>query len=234
MTKPIKKCRKCAVEKPLDEFPKRASMPDGYRSTCKACKNERVRLKRLSNPEPYRARSNAWRRANPEKAKAMVAAWTKKHPERVRELHRNYQRAHPEYGRAWQKAHPGRTNEWVKNNPEKVRAAARRYYYANPEKEKARSDRWRANSKIKVIERARWRHAQRLRATPVWASKFILEEAYELAQLRTKATGIKWHVDHIVPLKSPIVCGLHCEANIQVIPAVDNIRKSNQVWPDMP
>lgn len=47
-------------------------------------------------------------------------------------------------------------------------------------------------------------------------------------------TGVKHHVDHIVPIKSPIVCGLHCEANLQILPEAENIRKGNRHWPDMP
>jgi hypothetical protein len=78
------------------------------------------------------------------------------------------------------------------------------------------------------------RNASKLQATPAWANEFFIEEAYELAQLRTKATGFQWHVDHIVPLRSKFVCGLHVESNLQVIPAVENCIKSNKYWPDMP
>ena len=42
------------------------------------------------------------------------------------------------------------------------------------------------------------------------------------------------HVDHIVPLNSPIVCGLHNEFNLQIIPPATNYHKSNNYWPDMP
>lgn len=78
------------------------------------------------------------------------------------------------------------------------------------------------------------RRAAKLLATPSWASNFILKEAYELAKLRGKHTGFEWHVDHIVPLQSKYVCGLHCEANIQVIPGSENRAKNNRYWPDMP
>ena len=76
-----------------------------------------------------------------------------------------------------------------------------------------------------------------MNATPAWANQFFIEEAYDLARLRTQQkTGRsdEWQVDHIVPLQHPLVQGLHVEHNLQVIPAIHNQRKGNRVWPDMP
>ena len=63
-----------------------------------------------------------------------------------------------------------------------------------------------------------------------------MEEIYDLAARKTalKTGGVdRWEVDHIVPLQSPIVCGLHVEHNLQVIPASKNRSKHNRHWPDM-
>lgn len=71
------------------------------------------------------------------------------------------------------------------------------------------------------------------RARPIWADRRALRAFWLLSMQRTAETGIQHSVDHIVPLIHPMVCGLHCEANLQVIPLAENIRKCNNWWPDM-
>ena len=86
---------------------------------------------------------------------------------------------------------------------------------------------WKKKNKHKLSSYFAKRRASKLNATVKWANNFYISEIYKLAILRTKMTGIQWHVDHIVPLVNKSVCGLHCEQNLQVIPAVENLRKGN-------
>lgn len=65
-------------------------------------------------------------------------------------------------------------------------------------------------------------------AQPEWADRAEIREIYKQA----KRTGM--HVDHIVPLCHPLVCGLHVEHNLQLLPPGVNYYKSNNHWPDMP
>lgn len=67
-----------------------------------------------------------------------------------------------------------------------------------------------------------------------WADKETIHAIYELAKTRSMLTGIAWHVDHIVPVKSNLVCGLHVEYNLQVIPREVNSSKCNRYWPNHP
>jgi len=65
---------------------------------------------------------------------------------------------------------------------------------------------------------------------PAWLTEddhWMMKQAYELAELRTKMFGFAWHVDHIIPLQGENVSGLHTPFNLQVIPWSDNVRKSN-------
>jgi hypothetical protein len=60
------------------------------------------------------------------------------------------------------------------------------------------------------------RRASKLRATPLWADKERMRKSYEEAERRTLESGVRHEVDHYYPLKSKVVCGLHCEANLRV------------------
>ena len=141
--------------------------------------------------------------------------------------------------------------EWRKKNPAKVAAIQRAWHVNNPIKSRANKAKWSGNNRDKVNSGiSKWkklntekvasyngkRRAVKLSATPQWTNEFFIEEIYDLARRRTalNSGGHKWHVDHIVPLKSDLVCGLHVEHNLQVIPALVNARKHNRHWPDMP
>lgn len=63
--------------------------------------------------------------------------------------------------------------------------------------------------------------------TPSWANFKYMNIFYKIAKEEQLRTQRKVHVDHIVPINSKIVCGLHCEFNLQILFAEDNIRKSN-------
>jgi hypothetical protein len=78
------------------------------------------------------------------------------------------------------------------------------------------------------------RKAARLNATPAWANLNAIKAMYLKAQKMTAESGISYHVDHIVPLQSALVCGFHCEANMEVITGSANSAKRNWHWPDMP
>lgn len=147
--------------------------------------------------------------------------------EKIRARHAAYFQAHKGHLLA-------RRNERHQECPEKRIQLAAIYREKNKALLKSNDAKYAADHKDKICAKTRLRQANALRATPPWANKFFISEAYHLAKLRTQKFGFKWHVDHIVPLRSKIVCGLHVEHNLQVIPAIENLRKHNRIWPDMP
>lgn len=188
---------------------------------------------RANNRDKLVARSNAWGVANPLSPEQRAAKTA---------LQKQRRDADPEGAASRRKASRQKNIEKVnasdasyrENNKEKIAAASRKWHAANKAKKAEDGRKYRKENPDKVNALTAHHRATKSRATPEWADEFIISEAYGLAQLRTKATGIVHHVDHIVPLKGGTVCGLHCEFNLRVIPGKENISKGNRHWPDMP
>lgn len=73
-------------------------------------------------------------------------------------------------------------------------------------------------------------------ATPVWVSqddKRKTTEIYATAAMLQELTCTQYDVDHIVPLQSDVVCGLHVWWNLQAIPRSLNAQKQNIFDPSL-
>lgn len=77
------------------------------------------------------------------------------------------------------------------------------------------------NNRRAFVFRNAKRRARLLKATPPWADLVKIKEIY-----KTCPEG--FHVDHVYPLISDWVCGLHVENNLRAIPAKDNLAKGNR------
>lgn len=137
-------------------------------------------------------------------------------------------------------------NEKRKGKPksEAAKAAGRRYYEKNKEAVKARSaarpveekrqhkNKYREQNPelYKAITSVRKRRHRE--ATPRWITKeqkLSMRQLYLQAQQMTKITGERYVVDHIIPLISNDVCGLHVPWNLRVITQEENLKKSNKI-----
>lgn len=123
-------------------------------------------------------------------------------------------------------------------DPNKYRMLKRKYRLIPAIRAAAaqRQAEWQKKNSHKVVAYSAKRRAAKLNATPSWLeelSGLVFEEAALLAKARQKTTGISWDVDHIVPLQSKLVCGLHTFSNIAVVPTSVNRSKSNRYWADM-
>lgn len=106
------------------------------------------------------------------------------------------------------------------------------YYYAKRDERLAYARAWKQANPDKCAAKENRRRAKKLRATPAWANPDAIAAIYRRAREESESVGELMHVDHIVPLKSKYVCGLHCEANLQILPAAVNLSKGNRSWPD--
>lgn len=126
-----------------------------------------------------------------------------------------------------------RQREWMANNKEKGRIASSKWRGGHHEAHVIYLKEWRAKNRQKVNAEKRERYMRMKSITPAWANKEEIKKAYHYATLMTKISGMLWEVDHQVPINSPNVTGFHCEANLAIIPNIENQRKGNRWWPDM-
>ena len=146
-----------------------------------------------------------YRQVNAERLSAYKKDYCEKNREKIKEIWRVYS----------------------EKNRDLINAKTRQYYVENKEKRGLYIKEWAHRNKGKCVLRSLRHRNQKNTAKPIWANEFFIEEAYVLARLRTRLTGCKYEVDHIIPLQGKNVCGLHVESNLQVIPAKHNKVKHN-------
>jgi hypothetical protein len=71
------------------------------------------------------------------------------------------------------------------------------------------------------------RRSTKRKATPCWAELDQIKEVYLQAEIMSKSGEVQYEVDHIVPLKHQLVCGLHCMSNLRIISKDENRTKKN-------
>lgn len=128
----------------------------------------------------------------------------------------------------WAKNNKDKMAEWRANNKEKMHAYKMAYQERNRDLQNKRIADWKAKNQHKVLSYTHKRNSIKRNSMPSWYGEFddfVMEEAADLAKRREVATGIKWNIDHMIPLASKTACGLHWHKNIQVIPEKLNLNK---------
>lgn len=138
---------------------------------------------------------------------------------------------------------------YVKNNP-KLKEYYKNWRDKNKENKSKYDKERRAKLKEEIkIKKAEWlkknrdwdnaanakKRAAKLRATPRWLTKEHEEQIkliYKESHRLTQETGIKYQVDHIIPLQGKTVSGLHVPWNLEPILAEENCRKRNKLVDD--
>jgi hypothetical protein len=137
----------------------------------------------------------------------------------TRQLKAKWSTDNPEKNKAWREAHPEKMAEYKQAWQEK-----------NKDKYEQNLKIWKKDNPEKVLTYVHQRIAAKIKRTPKWYGEFdafVMHEALLLSSRRNATTGIKWHMDHMIPLRSKTASGFHCAANIQVIPEALNVRKRN-------
>lgn len=84
------------------------------------------------------------------------------------------------------------------------------------------------NNKHIYVAHSAKRRSIKLKATPEWADLEKIKLVYEKAKWLESITGLKYHVDHVIPLQGDNICGLHIWENLQILEKSINLSKRNK------
>ena len=125
-----------------------------------------------------------------------------------------------------------RKNAWYAENRDEVIArAATRPLEVKREYQLA----WKERNIEWVRADTKARRRKHREATPKWltsAQKSEIRQIYRAAIVSSKTTGEQYVVDHIYPLRSEVVCGLHVPWNLRIMTREANLKKSNSLPDD--
>ena len=207
-----KVCTKCGEEKELDEFVKSKRGKYGKGSKCRRCR----RAYNLKTKEHRSNRQKKYYQKNKEKIKRHVRKYVEENREEVLAKKREYTKRAWRNGTVTEEQKQKRiqwTRTWRRNNPEKVREYNKKYKEEN---------------KALCNQISLRRRAKKIKAQPKWVDEADLVEMYEYSKEVQWLSEEPIHVDHIIPLCHPDVCGLHVPWNLQLIPASENFYKNNK------
>lgn len=187
------------------------------------CECERLRSLRYSTEN--RDKRKAYASKNRERANVTRSKWAMKNRDTINRQKR----------------------ERYADDPDKHRERRRKYYAENRDIERERWAAWRELNREHLVNywkehredyarRTRQRRAQIKQATPAWLTEAQREEMkYRVVEAKAISvdTGVLHQVDHIVPLQSDIVCGLHVPWNLRVITAHENAEKGNKLLQEL-
>jgi len=246
----MKLCKKCDVEKQDSEF--YLDYKGKLRSYCKPCWSAYSVAHQQKNHDKYFAKKQQYQQEHKDYLREVRREWRKNNPDKVKAIHdRTY--AKKKAKRELEKSLiPIATDkqcysckvrkpftEFNKKTTSKdglsgycrecAKEKLRKFFNENKDKTRSYQTKYRSNNSDKVnAYNAKAKIIRRKLSVPSWVDKEELKKFYTEAKRLTQETGIKHHVDHIVPLKHKDVCGLHVPWNLQVITMTENVSKRNK------
>lgn len=212
----MKRCKKCGLEKPLDEFHNDARTRDGRKSWCKVCAIAAARQRQLDNPEAAREADRRYSASDKSKANRKRR---REGPQRERILEQKRE----SWARTGDK-HNARLRALRRSDPERFREYQRRRYEKDREKVLEQNRQWRAGN-IDAVRR-RWM-MRNYGITPEEFTQMLndqdgccaicgtdMESVRELIR-ETLRTGIRIDHDHVTGAVRGLLCtgcnkGLGC------------------------
>ena len=221
-----KKCTgPCGLIKPLSEFNVHKTSASGYDYRCKPCKSEYNKEYCKNNNVILKAKKKVFRQKNKESIAKYALKWCQENPDYHSKYRKKNEAEKKEYGARYRASHL-----------DMVRAKSLKHYYNNKDAIRIKQAKYRRENAHTIQASGAKRRADKLQRTPVWADLEAIKQVYadcieiNLAAA-TAGCSERFSVDHIVPLVSKLVSGLHVEYNLQIITIKENCSKGNRFTP---
>jgi len=167
------------------------------------------------NKDKIKKQSKAWREANEEIYLEYQRQYRIDNSEKITKYKKRYRADNYNMLLEYNREH---SRKFRANNSDILAKRQRQYQIDNPGICNARASK---------------RRASKLQRTPVWADFNLIKDVCldcEEINLAAKTAGCTetFQVDHVIPLQSKLVSGLHMENNLQIITVTENLSKSNK------
>jgi len=220
-------CVSCDTFKTLESFSKCKRRASGVQSYCKSCAAEKYKSYALANKIAIKERMEAYRVKNADQISEQRAEYSRINRRLVALRSKYWYWSNRDYVLSLRRN--------IDHDQQKSILISKLKYRAKNKKKISEFDRnYRKNNRFVIRRINAKRRSAKIRAVPGWADHQAIDKIYRRAYLASRISGKDYQVDHIVPLNSKLVCGLHCEANLQIISKLENIKKGNRFWPEMP
>lgn len=233
-------CRKCKLDKDINEFSKKNTSKDGKQNICKYCDKQESKKWRENNKEKVKLQKEIYLKKNPEKLKEYQKEyqkkWAKENPEKIKSKRKKYNLKNREKNKE-------KSDLWRKNNPEYKKKYSENNRKRLWECEKKR----RENLLVKLTCNIRCRVNNFLKSKNIkknnktldiigCSTEFLkehLEKQFKEGMSWDNQGKFGWHIDHIIPLSSANteeeIYKLCHYTNLQPLWAFDNLSKGNKI-----
>ena len=124
-----------------------------------------------------------------------------------------------------------RSIKWRKDNKDRVSSIDKNFYATHKTEAKLRNAQYRKDHPDYFSTAARKRRGNLAVAIPIWCETEKIAHLYRMRDVLNERLSLSGDdalaVDHIIPINSDTVCGLHCWHNLQLLSKSANSSKNN-------